>query len=110
MTPSLKVRADREKTHRVVVNGIRNALQAMGAEGVLRISVQPEGRWVKIQVEDTGPGIPRRILYLQGQRGARRRLFLFSCGFYQSRLSVLVNKPLNPFPLPAFVFIPCAFA
>jgi two-component system sensor histidine kinase HydH len=64
MTPSLKVRADREKTHRVVVNGIRNALQAMGAEGVLRISVQPEGRWVKIQVEDTGPGIPREEMPL----------------------------------------------
>lgn len=59
ITPSLKARGDKEKTHRVLVNGIRNSLQAMGDEGVLRISVQPERRWVKIQIEDTGSGIPR---------------------------------------------------
>ena len=59
MDPSLKTRADKEKSQRVLVNGIRNALQAMGEEGVLRISVQPDRGWVKIQIEDTGPGIPR---------------------------------------------------
>ncbi len=59
ITPFLKARGDIEKTHRVLVNGIRNSLQAMGDEGILRISVQPEKRWVKIQIEDTGPGIPR---------------------------------------------------
>jgi len=59
ITPSLKARGDKEKTHRVLVNGIRNSLQAMGDEGVLRISVQPERRWVKIQIEDTGSGIRR---------------------------------------------------
>ena len=59
ITPYLKARGDKEKTHRILDNGIRNALQAMGEEGVLRISVQPEGRWVKIQIEDTGPGIPQ---------------------------------------------------
>ena len=59
ISPSLKARGDKEKTHRILDNGIRNALQAMGEEGVLRISVRPEGRWVKIQIEDTGPGIPQ---------------------------------------------------
>ena len=59
ISPSLKARGDKEKTHRILDNGIRNALQAMGEEGALRISVQPEGRWVKIQIEDTGPGIPQ---------------------------------------------------
>ena len=57
--PSLKARGDKEKMHRVLVNGIRNALQAMGEEGVLRIPMQPEERWVKIEIEDTGPGIPQ---------------------------------------------------
>jgi two-component system, NtrC family, sensor histidine kinase HydH len=57
--PSQKARGDNEKVRRVLVNGIQNALQAMGEEGVLRISVQTEGRWVKIEIEDTGPGIPR---------------------------------------------------
>ena len=59
ISPTLKARGDKEKTHRILDNGIRNALQAMGEEGVLRISVRPEGRWVKIQIEDTGPGIPQ---------------------------------------------------
>ena len=54
----LKARGDKEKTRRVLVNGIQNALQAMGEEGVLRISVHAERSWAKIQIEDTGPGIP----------------------------------------------------
>jgi two-component system, NtrC family, sensor histidine kinase HydH len=58
----LKASGDKEKTHRVLVNGIQNALQAMGEEGVLRISVQAEQSWVKIQIEDTGPGIPQEEL------------------------------------------------
>jgi two-component system sensor histidine kinase HydH len=61
-TAALKAHADKEKTRRIAVNGIQNALQAMGNEGVLRIFVQAERRWVKIQIEDTGPGIPREEL------------------------------------------------
>ena len=58
----LKAHADKEKTRRMILNGIQNALQAMGDEGVLRIFVQGERRWVKIQIEDTGPGVPREEL------------------------------------------------
>ncbi|HEY5997556.1 MAG TPA: HAMP domain-containing sensor histidine kinase [Candidatus Deferrimicrobiaceae bacterium] len=53
-----QVLADPEKLHRVLSNALRNALQAMGDEGVLSVSVQPAGRWVFLLVEDTGPGIP----------------------------------------------------
>jgi len=53
------VMADREKLHRVLINGLRNAIQAMGDEGILRFSVHPDGRWVKIQIADNGPGIPK---------------------------------------------------
>jgi two-component system sensor histidine kinase HydH len=52
------VRADEEKLRRVFLNGIQNALQAMGEEGTLGISVRRDGRWVKVRMEDTGPGIP----------------------------------------------------
>jgi len=38
--------------------GGRNAIQAMGDEGTLRIQTHPDGRWIKIRIEDTGPGIP----------------------------------------------------
>ena len=39
-------------------NGVRNAVQSMGGEGVLRVSARADGRRVTIRVEDTGPGIP----------------------------------------------------
>jgi two-component system sensor histidine kinase HydH len=52
------VMADEEKLRRVFLNGIQNALQAMGEEGTLGVSVRRDGRWVKVRMEDTGPGIP----------------------------------------------------
>lgn len=50
--------ADREKLRRVLANGVRNALQAMGASGRLEIaSRRAEGR-LAVTIGDTGPGIP----------------------------------------------------
>ena len=54
---AVTVIADREKLHRVLVNGMRNAIEAMGEEGILQISARPDRRWVEIRVEDNGPGI-----------------------------------------------------
>jgi len=51
------VRADREKLFRVIVNGIRNALDAIGEDGKLRIFAREGGRWVSVYIEDTGGGI-----------------------------------------------------
>ncbi len=51
------VKADREKLFRIMGNGIRNALEAMGDDGTLVLSVREEGRWVVATVEDTGQGI-----------------------------------------------------
>jgi signal transduction histidine kinase len=53
-----RVTADRAHLRRVLINGIQNAVQAMGEEGNLSILIRPDGRWVRITVEDTGPGIP----------------------------------------------------
>lgn len=58
VTRGIRALADPEKLHRVLVNGIRNALQAMGDDGSLSISVHPAGRWIVIGIEDTGTGIP----------------------------------------------------
>ncbi|HWR90434.1 MAG TPA: ATP-binding protein, partial [Dissulfurispiraceae bacterium] len=49
--------ADREKLLRVLLNGMQNAVQAMGDGGVLRVSAKSSGRWVTIVIEDNGPGI-----------------------------------------------------
>jgi len=53
----ISVKADREKLFRVMSNGIRNAMDAMGEAGNLRISAHEGGRWVNIYIEDTGEGI-----------------------------------------------------
>jgi two-component system, NtrC family, sensor histidine kinase HydH len=60
--PGVQIRADREKLQRVLLNGIQNALQAMGKEGKLHISAQRKGRLIQIQIRDTGPGIPEHEL------------------------------------------------
>lgn len=55
--PEIRVCADREKLHRVLVNAIKNAVEAMDSSGHLHISIHKEGRWVCIRVEDSGTGI-----------------------------------------------------
>ncbi|MBI5441410.1 MAG: hypothetical protein HY900_09395 [Deltaproteobacteria bacterium] len=50
--------ADREKLLRVLVNGIRNALQAMSGEGRLTITGASTGGTAWIRLEDTGAGFP----------------------------------------------------
>jgi signal transduction histidine kinase len=56
-TPSAFVNADEEKLRRVFINGIQNAVQAMGNNGSLLFSVHHTGRWVQVKIEDSGPGI-----------------------------------------------------
>jgi signal transduction histidine kinase len=51
------VNADEEKLRRVFINGIQNAVQAMGINGSLIVSVHHTGRWIQVKIEDSGPGI-----------------------------------------------------
>ncbi len=51
------VQADREKLYRTLVNGIRNASEAMGQDGIIRIAAAVDGHWVEVCIEDTGPGL-----------------------------------------------------
>ncbi len=55
-------KADKEKLSRVIANGIRNAVEAMGENGVLRISTCNDGGQVIIKIEDTGTGIPEKAI------------------------------------------------
>lgn len=59
------LRADSEQLYRILLNLIRNAVQAIetsGAAAVLKISASRSGGRVLIDVSDDGPGIPDRIL------------------------------------------------
>jgi signal transduction histidine kinase len=49
---------DSDKLGRVLRNAVRNAIEAMGSEGTLKIEGMRDGKWAEIRVEDTGPGIP----------------------------------------------------
>lgn len=49
---------DRGLVMQTLLNLFRNAGEAMGGEGTLRITVEPAARWVRVTVADTGPGIP----------------------------------------------------
>lgn len=54
----VRVLADPDRLRRILANGVRNAIQAMGETGVLRIGANRAGKRVRIFIEDSGPGIP----------------------------------------------------
>ena len=57
---------DPRTLEQVIVNLISNALQAMGPDGTLSVTLgscaTAQGRMVELKVADTGPGIPPGIL------------------------------------------------
>jgi signal transduction histidine kinase len=61
----LVLRADPEQLHRVLSNLVRNARQAIaatGKAGEIRIDGRErDGGW-RIEVRDTGPGLPKKAL------------------------------------------------
>ena len=56
-----RVEADRSQLEQVVVNLALNARDAMDGGGRLLISTANAGEWVRLEVEDTGSGIPDEI-------------------------------------------------
>jgi signal transduction histidine kinase len=61
----LQVDADREKLQQVLLNIIRNSLEALEDEGgTIRVELERAegGEMLAIRVHDTGPGIPEEIL------------------------------------------------
>ena len=58
----LIVEADRDQLYRVLLNLVRNAVEAMGERGgTLRIASELGPRQLAIDVADTGPGIPEPV-------------------------------------------------
>jgi two-component system sensor histidine kinase HydH len=69
-----RVRADAEQLRQVLINLVRNAVQAMGGQGTVRvrtavhaqpssaIASAPAGEWVGVSVRDAGPGIAPSVL------------------------------------------------
>ncbi|MEB3321848.1 MAG: CHASE domain-containing protein [Synechococcaceae cyanobacterium] len=57
----LRVMGDRGQLQVVLLNLIRNACEAMGSGGTLRIRAHGDPRTVEVAVEDDGPGFPAGI-------------------------------------------------
>jgi len=55
-----EVHADRNQLYRVLMNLGRNAVQAAGPEGTVRLSAHLQDDCTLIRIEDTGPGLPER--------------------------------------------------
>ncbi len=55
------VQIDSGRFERVLDNLIRNAMQAIKNDGLIKLSVARDGDTIAIEVQDTGPGIPEEI-------------------------------------------------
>jgi PAS domain S-box-containing protein len=70
---------DTDITRRVFINLLENATKFTPSQGKLTLGGEKDGEWVKLWVEDTGPGIPseaREVIFdkftrLQGERRAK---------------------------------------
>ena len=53
-----RIWVDEDMIRRVIINLLENATKFTPAEGKITIGARSEGDWVKLWVQDTGPGIP----------------------------------------------------
>lgn len=63
-SPEIEVDADRDQLFRIMMNLIRNAVQAVSAtagDGTVRIKAWREGSVTVIEVGDDGPGVPEAV-------------------------------------------------
>ena len=63
LEPGLRVQGDRDQLTQVLVNLVKNAEEAMAAQGggVVTIRTSAKGRDAVLEVADSGPGIPAEI-------------------------------------------------
>jgi signal transduction histidine kinase len=56
--PGLSLEADMDKLERVVINLLSNALKFTPAGGRIDVALDVQGDWLRLVVQDTGPGVP----------------------------------------------------
>lgn len=72
---ALRIPLNRNLFQWVIENLLRNAVDAMGTEGVIAISLMDGGKNILIDVEDTGKGIPKsklKIVFAPGYTTKKR--------------------------------------
>jgi histidine kinase len=68
--PGLAVRADANRTAQVLENLLDNALRHTPAGGRVTVRARPAGAFARVEVRDTGPGVPEAL-----REAVFRRLF-----------------------------------
>jgi signal transduction histidine kinase len=58
----LVVHGSGDQLHQVLLNLLQNALQAMGRPGEITVTSRAEDGWVRLAVDDTGPGFTPDVL------------------------------------------------
>lgn len=61
VSDALQIDADSEQLYRILLNLLRNAVQAVGESGTVRIRGERRGVHVVIDISDNGPGIPDAV-------------------------------------------------
>jgi signal transduction histidine kinase len=61
ISPSIVVEADYSQARRMLLNLLRNAMEAMNGEGEIRIAAEEQKRFIAISIYDTGPGVPAEL-------------------------------------------------
>ena len=56
-----KLPIDAEKMKQVLINLVRNGIEAMPSGGQVKVSVRPRDNVAVLSVEDTGPGLPESV-------------------------------------------------
>jgi signal transduction histidine kinase len=57
----LAIAADYNQTRRMLLNLLRNAIEAMNGKGTIRLTAQELNQRVAISIYDTGPGVPAEL-------------------------------------------------
>jgi PAS domain S-box-containing protein len=53
-----QVWVDADMVRRVLINLLENAIKFTPVEGKIDVGAEPDGEWVRLWVQDTGPGVP----------------------------------------------------
>lgn len=62
LPPALTIDVDRQRFQQVLLNLLKNAVDAAGADGRVILAARPEGDGITVTVEDDGPGISASAL------------------------------------------------
>jgi signal transduction histidine kinase len=61
ISPASAVEADYSQTRRMLLNLLRNAIEAMNGKGEIRIIAEEQNQYAAISIYDAGPGIPPEL-------------------------------------------------